>query len=247
MLTGSILPDPLFFDKEIPVRPKTAGDLPENIIFAPTEPIYRAVRHAGRCTERDRRLDLFRVCPIPESGGQAAVAGPALGAPAAALLAERLVREQVRRVVLLGVCGSLTPELRIGDGLIPTGGICEEGTSPLYRTGKIPPPDPNLLERIRRASHETGWTPLEGQIWTTDAPYRESADKQTLFRQAGAVAVDMEFTALSTVSRVHHFAFAALLVVSDERFPIPPRIGFATPLFRKALQRAASVVAGLFS
>ncbi len=247
MLTGSILPDLLFFDKEISVHAETLGGLPENVIVAPTEPIYRAVRQAGRCTERDRRLDLFRICLLPGSRTAAAVAGPALGAPAAALLVERLVREQVKRVVLLGVCGALVPELQIGDGLIPTGGISEEGTSPLYCVGDIPAPDPTLLERIRRASRQTGWIPQEGTIWTTDAPYRESAEKRRHFRGAGAVAVDMEFTALATVSRVHRLSFAAFMVVSDERFSEPPRIGFATPRFRKALQRAATVVIHLFS
>ncbi len=221
--------------------------LPENVILAPTDPIYRAVRQAGRCRESDRRLDLFRVCLMPNSGGRAAVAGPALGAPAAALLVERLVREEVRRVVLLGVCGSLVPTLRLGDGLIPTGGISEEGTSPLYGARETPLPDPHLLQKIRHACHRSGWQPQEGRIWTTDAPYRESTEKKRQFRQRGAVAVDMEFTALATVSRLYELAFAALMVVSDERFHDPPRIGFATACFRDALAHAASVAAALFS
>ncbi len=173
------------------------------------------------------------------------MAGPALGAPAVALLAERLAREPVKRVVLLGACGSLLPELQIGDGMIPTRGISEEGTSTLYGAADIPPPDAGMLERIRRAVQRSGWNTREGPIWTTDAPYRESAEKRAQFRQAGAIAVDMEFTAVATVSRLHRMAFAALMVVSAERVSDPPRIGFATARFREALQRAASVVTHL--
>ncbi len=216
--------------------------LPEKIILAPTEPIYAVIRRAGGATGRDRRLGLFRHVLIPACGNQTAVAGPALGAPAAALLVERLAASGVKSMLLLGVCGSLLPDLRIGDVFIPTGGISEEGTSGLYGQGEVPPPYPRLLKRLRESCHEQGFSPHEGLIWTTDAPHRETPEKIARFRRLGAMAVDMEFTALTAVAVFHKIRFAALMVVSDENFGEKARTGFQSRIFRERLRRASEAV-----
>ncbi|MEK6777991.1 MAG: hypothetical protein AABY87_14115 [bacterium] len=220
--------------------------LPENIILAPTEPIYAVLRRTGGVTGRDRRLGLFRHVLIPACGNRAALAGPALGAPAAALLVEHLASSGVKRMLLLGVCGSLVPDLRIGDLFIPTGGISEEGTSRLYGEGEIPPPDPSLLNRILKACHEEGASPRQGLIWTTDAPHRETPDKIARFRGQEALAVDMEFTALSAVAGFHRIQFAALMVVSDENFMKTHQSGFMQKKFQGALNTSAKITTAVF-
>jgi purine-nucleoside phosphorylase len=223
------------------MKPRTQ-EWAKHVIIAPTDPIYSALRRAGQCTGRDRRIDLFRYTLVPGCYGKVALAGPAVGAPAAALLVERLVRDRVKQIVLLGVCGSLTPDLRMGDLFIPTGGISEEGTSRLYREGAIPAPDKSLTAEIKRECRRTGATTQEGKIWTTDAPHRETAEKIKRFRKAGALVVDMEFTALCTVAAFHKISFAALMVVSDERFGPKPTIGFQSPACREGLRLGMETV-----
>ncbi len=221
---------------------KKEAALPELMILAPTEPIYSVIRRVGGAVGRDRRLDLFRYSMIPSCENNTAVAGPALGAPASALLVERLVKSGVKRIILLGICGSLSPDLRIGDLFIPTGGISEEGTSRLYLEGQPPPPDAGIIKGIKKVCNEKGLHPSEGAIWTTDAPLRETPHKIARYHKQGALAVDMEFTALSAVTRYHKIRFAALMVVSDEIFRKEPKRGFHQKEFRESLKVAAEII-----
>ncbi len=216
--------------------------LAETVIVAPTDPIYSALRRAGSCSGGDGRIDLFRYSLVPESAHGVAIVGPALGAPAAALLVERLAREEVSRIVLFSVCGSLISKLRVGDLFIPTGGLSEEGTSRLYDAGEIPAPDRTLSNRLVGECHRIGIKPREGLVWTTDAPYRETAEKIERFRRAGALTVDMEFTAMATVCHFHKIRFAALMVVSDERTGGEPTIGFGSLPYREGLRRGMEAI-----
>jgi uridine phosphorylase len=220
---------------------------PKRAIIAPTDPVYTALRRAGQCTGRDGRIDLFRHCLFPVCKGKVALAGPGLGAPAAALLMERLVREGTEEIILLGVCGSLVPELRIGDLFLPTGGITEEGTSPLYSEGAVPSPSEGLTAMIRAVCRSQDHSLKEGLIWTTDAPYRETSDKIAHYRKQGVMAVDMEFTALATVAVYHKIAFAALMVISDERQRGEKKMGFQSHSFREGLKKAAGLAIEAFS
>jgi len=221
--------------------------IPEDILIAPTQPIYAAVRREGKCRERDRRLNLFRLSSLPACGNRAAVAGPALGAPAAALLVESLVRSGAGRILLFSVCGSITPSLRIGDLFIPSGGISEEGTSKLYQEGPPADPDPLLLREIEKSCEKNGLTVPKGRIWTTDAPCMEDPGKIEQFRNQGALTVDMEFTALSTVAKIRKIPFAALMVVSDERLSPESGFAFQIPEFRAALRTGIRILLRVFS
>jgi purine-nucleoside phosphorylase len=242
MICSGIVSNLFFFDKDFPMARSVRPDLPETIIIAPTEPIYSVLRRAGSCTGRDRKAGLFRYTLLPACRNRAALAGPALGAPAAALLAERLHSEGVTRILELGVCGALIDGLRIGDLFIPTAGISEEGTSPLYRQGATPPPDPSLVATITEACRTRGVPHTAGPIWTTDAPQRETAEKIASFKRKGAKAVDMEFTALSTVARFYDMQFAALMVISDKASGRDRRFAFQQPRFKNSLNQAAQLI-----
>lgn len=81
------------------------------------------------------------------NGLDLALAGPMMGAPQAVLTLDKLTALGVRRVVALGWCGSLQPHVRIGDVVLPTGALSEEGTSAHYPLddGAEPGPAAGLL------------------------------------------------------------------------------------------------------
>jgi purine-nucleoside phosphorylase len=55
----------------------------------------------------------------------------------------------------------------------------------------------------------------QGRIWSTDAPFTESTEKVRDFRQGGAVAVDMEFAAISHLAERRGIQAAGVFVISD--------------------------------
>ncbi len=61
-----------------------------------------------------------------------ALAGPLLGAPQGVMVMEKLIALGAKRVWVLGWCGSLQPNLLVGDIVIPTTALSEEGTSAHY-------------------------------------------------------------------------------------------------------------------
>jgi purine-nucleoside phosphorylase len=85
----------------------------------------------------------------------------------------------------------------------------------------------------------------EGLIWSMDAIYRETPEKIALMRQRGAVAVEMELSAVFNVCRFRQVDVGALLVVSDELTSVQWNPGFGSKRFRKSRQTACEVIGTL--
>jgi nucleoside phosphorylase len=82
----------------------------------------------------------------------------------------------------------------------------------------------------------------QGTIWTTDAAFRETRDQVASYRERGAIAVDMETSALFAVAAFRDVELAAIQVVSDSLAGESWQPGFKTPRFRSGLKAAHSLV-----
>jgi len=159
---------------------------------------------------------------------------------------EKIIAMGARRILGLGWCGSLQPDLRVGDFVLPTGALSEEGTSAHYPIGGgAPVPDPDLCRRMERLISESNRCCRLGTVWTTDAPYRETPSKIKRYQAQGVLAVDMEMSALMTLALYRSVSFEALLVVSDELFDLRWRPGFRNPEFKEACWTAGELLLGL--
>jgi uridine phosphorylase len=163
------------------------------------------------------------------------LAGPMLGAPHAVLVLEKMIALGTRRVLALGWCGSLQPSVHIGDVVIADGALSEEGTSRHYPVSvDRPGPAPYLLQHLKSVLLKKACTFYQGQVWSTDAPYRETVGKVLDYQKQGILAVDMEVAALFTVAHFRGIELAASLVVSDELHDLSWRHGFREARFRQA-------------
>jgi uridine phosphorylase len=168
---------------------------------------------------------------------------PALGAPYAAMVMEKLIVLGARMILALGWCGSLQHEVKIGDLVLPTSTVSTEGTSRHYPLGGQPPdPDPGLNDLLRRLlqASETPWQ--EGPVWTTDGFYRETVDLVRDYQARGVLGVDMEMAALFAVGRFRRVPVAGLLLVSDELATLKWQPGYRSKHFRRSRDRAAALV-----
>jgi uridine phosphorylase len=170
-------------------------------------------------------------------GRTVALVGPMLGAPQAVLVLEKMIALGVRHVLALGWCGSIHPDVRIGDIVLPTGALSEEGTSRHYPVHpSLVRPSEALLGRLREGLSSETLTLHEGRVWSIDAPYRETRGKVIDFQKKGVLGVDMETSALLAVARYRSIELALALVVSDELFSLKWIHGFKDPRFQKARQ-----------
>ena len=182
-----------------------------------------------------------------QSSASLSLAGPFLGAPQAVMVLEKLIAIGAKRICVFGWCGSLRPDLNIGDLVIPLRAVAEEGTSRHYPVGRRKPgTDPELNQLLERALEQEGLPFHKGPVWTTDAPYRETASKVKAYREKGVLAVEMEMSALVTVAAYRSVRLSGLMVVSDELSDLRWHRGFSNPLFKKRRELAGNLLTRLF-
>jgi len=179
----------------------------------------------------------------PDNASPFFLSGPAVGAPMAALSLEKLIACGARNIILMGWCGGLQGELKIGDIVLPTGAVSEEGTSGHYPCRQPLAPSSTLTARLHRFLLQKDQAVHDGSIWSTDAPYRETNAKVTRYGEAGVLGVDMEFAALCAVAAFRGVSLAAALLVSDLLSPSSQwRPGYSDKTFRKKSRQLAELL-----
>jgi adenosylhomocysteine nucleosidase len=132
---------------------------------------------------------------------------PVVGGGDAAALEQRLTAELelangARRILSIGICGALSPELRVGDTII--------ASEIVDRTDSYPTNGPwsrDLASRLPNAV----MAPLAG----IDEVAADRETKEKLRARTRASAVDMESHIAARVARTKGVPFAALRIVSD--------------------------------
>ena len=163
-------------------------------------------------------------------------AGPAVGAPMAVICLEKLIALGATRIIVCGWCGSLQPNLGVGELVLPTWAMSEEGTSDHYPVAGRVESSPRLREALQDFFARTGTELREGPIWTTDALYRETREKVVRYGSEGILGVDMECSALLQVAAFRRIELAAVLMVSDLLWQDPWQPGFQGKEFRRRSQ-----------
>jgi purine-nucleoside phosphorylase len=162
------------------------------------------------------------------------------------MLAETLIAWGARALVFLGWCGAISSTVSIGDLVLPPSAFIDEGTSQHYiAEASEPTASPKLVRELTHACVSHGIAAHTGAVWTTDAPFRETAEKVSAFRRQGALAVEMECSALFTLGAFRGVEVAALLVVSDDLSSFTWKPGFKDPRFALGREAACRVIENL--
>ncbi|MDI6688560.1 MAG: nucleoside phosphorylase [Desulfobacterales bacterium] len=220
-----------------PVRGKNSPQLGDYAVMAAGEPDLRML--CGKMNlEKDRFIKLF-MSRLYVNDGQTenlALAGPFVGAPYAAMILETLIAWGARKILFFGWCGAVSTDIKIGDIIIPTGAIIDEGTSKHYRKSRnfCVGPTGHITEKIKDALSQGDICFRTGLIWSTDAVYRETCEKVKYYQSKNALAVDMELSALFTVGNFREVEVGAVLVVSDEISRCKQVPGFSRQCFKKS-------------
>lgn len=153
-----------------------------------------------------------------------------VGSPTAALVVELLSFIKPKAVIMLGMCGGLRDEQKVGDFFNPVAAVRGEGTSDSYMPKQSPSLSSFVIQRFacealekRKIKYHTG------VIHTTNVRFWEfnTEFKKTL-NEERAQAVDMECATLFTVGFAKYVPIGALMLISD------------TPLKAKGIKTAGS-------
>jgi len=172
------------------------------------------------------------------------VVGPFVGAPYAAMLLETLVAWDVEKIIFFGWCGAISHDVKIGDIIIPTGAIIDEGTSKHYHQidDGVSRPSSYILKNTKAALIKTGFAFRDGLVWSTDAIYRETCEKVKYYQEKDVLAVEMELSALFTIGKFRNVQIGGILVVSDELSTFKWQPGYRNELFKESRMAACEVI-----
>jgi uridine phosphorylase len=170
-----------------------------------------------------------------------------VGAPYAVMVLETLIAWGARKIIFLGWCGSISDKVKIGDIIVATSAIIDEGTSGHYENNetRVSFPAASMLTTLKDALRQNQADFHNGAIWSTDAIYRETGEKVKYFQRQDAIGVEMEISALFTVAKFRGVDLAALAVVSDELSSFKWRPGFKMDEFKHGRKTACTVIKDL--
>jgi uridine phosphorylase len=180
-----------------------AVDVPPVCILDPDGDIVRRLRQTGQAKMLEgwpcyhTQLDTF-----PLAGQTIGIVGCVVGAPFAVLIAEELFASGCRMLLSLTSAGQITPAGSTPYFVIIDRALRDEGTSYHYAVpSEYADADPRLVTLAADALKQMDQRVVVGSSWTTDAPFRETAEAIELARSKGVLAVEMEASALYTFAR----------------------------------------------
>lgn len=158
---------------------------------------------------------MFKVAHSPEE--QVSILDFKIGSPAAALVTDLISYLPVRAALLLGMCGGLRMQYKVGDYFVPIASIRGEGTSDFYFPPEVPAMANFLVQKsVSNVLGKMGAPYHIGITHTTNKRFWEfNQEFKERLRQTRPQAVEMECATLFTASYSYKLALGALLLVSD--------------------------------
>ena len=149
-------------------------------------------------------------------GRPVSVQATGMGCPSAAIVIEELAMLGVKRMLRIGTCGGLQPDLRLGELIVAISAVPADSTA-LHIAGEIhaPTADWGLVHSAVHAAKELGKPVRVGPIVSSDVFYNSDEGQYQRWSDRGVLAVEMEAAVLFTLGALRKVQAGCLLTVSD--------------------------------
>jgi DeoD family purine-nucleoside phosphorylase len=148
---------------------------------------------------------------LASDGRPLTIQSTGMGGPSAAIVISELSELGAQLLVRVGTCGALDSTLALGDLVLVTESLAEDGTSRALGDSGRPVPDPELVRALQDAAGEIH----AGLVVSTDLFYDTPPSALERWVSLGAIAVEMESASLFALASRHGLRAASLLAVSD--------------------------------
>jgi DeoD family purine-nucleoside phosphorylase len=186
------------------------ADVAERVLV-PGDP-GRALRLAQQLIDGPKMLNhnrgLWGYTGPAHDGAPLTIQSTGMGGPSAAIVLEELIALGARRIVRVGTCGALAPQLALGELIVPDGVLAGDGTSRALGAAGVLEPDPALRDALAPGA-------TRGLVVSSDLFYDPDPARAAGWAAEGALAVEMEAATLLAVAARHGVAAACVLAVSD--------------------------------
>ncbi|MFB6224143.1 MAG: nucleoside phosphorylase [Haloarcula sp.] len=192
----------------------------------------------------------YRTATGTHDGTPISVTSTGIGCPSAAIALEELARVGADSFIRVGSCGAIQEEASIGDLVITTGAVRQEGTSKEYIREDYPASaDHRIVSALVAAAEELGYNYHLGVTCSTDSFYAgqsrpgfegfeasRSDERIEALQAAGVLNFEMEAATILTLANLYGLRAGAVCTVYANR---------VTGEFRTAGERKAAKCASL--
>ncbi|MFB6154725.1 MAG: nucleoside phosphorylase [Haloferacaceae archaeon] len=182
--------------------------------------------HEVVAEHREYRTATGHVDGVPVS-----VTSTGIGSPSAAIAVEELARVGADTLVRVGSCGAIQPEMDVGDLVVTTGAVRQEGTSDEYVREDYPAvADHEVVSALVAAAERLGHDYHVGLTMSADSFYAgqgrpgfegfRAAGSESLvedLREANVKNIEMEASAVLTLANVYGLRAGAVCTVYANR------------------------------
>jgi len=190
------------------------AELAERVLL-PGDP-GRALRLAQELLDQPKMLNhnrgLWGYTGMAADGRLLSIQSTGMGGPSAAIVATELIELGARRLLRIGTCGGLDPELEPGQVLVVSEAIADDGTSQALG-GHAPLARIAAPGTLTEALQSVGEQRLAAVV-SADLFY-DVEDRVHSWIAAGALAVEMEAATIFTVAARHGVEAGCALLVSN--------------------------------
>jgi DeoD family purine-nucleoside phosphorylase len=150
-------------------------------------------------------------------GQPVSVQASGMGCPSAAIVIEELVQLGVKKIMRVGTCGGLQPDLSMGDLIIVLSATAADSTASHYVLGEphAPTADFGLVHEAVHQAKELGKPVRVGPIVSSDIFYNPDTGIAGRWSERGILAVEMEAAVLFTLGALRKIQAGCMLIVSD--------------------------------
>ncbi len=195
-------------------------DMPEHCIICFFKEVIDKIvaEYSARIVADDRWEDgPHPIYEISYKDQRLALLHPGIGAPMAAGLLEEAIATGCQKFIACGGCGVLEKDIAVGNLIVVSGAIRDEGVSYHYLPpGREVPVNEMAINTLEKVLRQHGLPYRLGKTWTTDAPYRETINKIARRKKEGCITVEMESAGLIAVAQFRGVIFGQILYGGDD-------------------------------
>ncbi|MFB6243659.1 MAG: nucleoside phosphorylase [Halobaculum sp.] len=207
------------------------GDVADTVLL-PGDPdrVEKITQFWDSATERARHRE-YRTVTGTYDETEISVTSTGIGSPSAAIAVEELARVGVDTFIRVGSCGAIQPDMAVGDLVITTGGVRQEGTSHAYVREDYPAvADYEVVTALVAAAERLGYDYHTGVTMSADSFYTgqgrpgfdgyEAPDADTLVEElaeANVRNIEMEAAAIVTLATIFGLRGGAICTVYANR------------------------------
>ncbi|MFB6069938.1 MAG: nucleoside phosphorylase [Halanaeroarchaeum sp.] len=207
------------------------GDVADSVLLPGNpERVDRITRFWEEAAERGRHRE-YRTVTGTHDGTPISVTSTGIGSPSAAIAVEELARVGADTFIRVGSSGAIEPDVAVGDLVITSGAVRQEGTSDDYVREDYPAvADREVVSALIAAAERLGHDYHVGLTMSADSFYAgqgrpgfggfEAAASEGLveeLREANVTNVEMEASAILTLANVYGLRAGAVCSVYANR------------------------------